>query len=118
MYLILRWVLNTLILLLVSNVVPGINFASFWSALIASLIFGLVNAVIRPLMILLTLPVNIVTFGLFTLVINALMFWLTSSIVKGFDVMSFGAAFWGALVYWLVVMVINYLLDKPSSVKS
>jgi len=110
--LLLRWLLNTLILILVAKVVPGVEFKSFWAALITSLVLGLLNAVIRPLIIFLTLPVNILTLGLFTLVINALMFWLASSIVKGFEVANFWAAFWAALVYVLFVMVINYIEKK------
>ena len=115
----LRWLLNTFILMLVAYIVPGIGFASFWSALITSAIFGLINAVIRPLMIILTLPINILTLGLFTLIINALMFWLASTIVKGFDVANFAAAFWGALAYWIIITVINYLFeDRPAKVKT
>jgi putative membrane protein len=69
-------------------------------------------------MIILTLPINILTFGLFTLVINALMFWLTSSIVKGFEVVNFSAAFWGALIYWVIISLLNYLFEeKPTKVK-
>lgn len=90
-------------------VVPGVSVRSFWAALIAALIIGLVNALIRPLVLLLTLPVNVVTLGLFTLVVNALMFWLASSIAKGFDVTSFTAAFLGSLVYWLVSWLVNGL---------
>lgn len=116
--LLIRWFLNTLVLMLTAYLVPGIYFATPWSALMTSLIFGLVNAVIRPIMIILTLPVNIITLGLFTLIINALMFWLTSSIVKGFEVADFGAAFWGALVYWIIITLINYLFeDKPKVIK-
>ena len=116
--LLLRWLLNTLVLMLVAYIVPGVSFASFWSALITSLIFGLINAIIRPLMIILTLPVNILTLGLFTLIINALMFWLTSAIVKGFEVTGFWPAFWGALVYWLVTTIINFLFqDRPQEVR-
>lgn len=115
----LRWILNTLVLMLVAYIVPGVSFSSFWSALITSLIFGLINAIIRPLMIILTLPINILTLGLFTLIINALMFWLTSLIVKGFEVANFTAAFWGALVYWLIITLINFLFeDRPARVSS
>jgi putative membrane protein len=89
MYLLLRWILNTLILMLVSYLTPGISIASFWTALIASAIFGLINAVIRPIILILTLPINVLTLGLLTFIINALMFWLLSAIVKGFDVQSF-----------------------------
>ncbi len=115
---ILRWLLNTFILMLVAYVVPGISFSGFWPALITSAIFGLINATVRPLMIVLTLPINILTLGFFTLIINALMFWLAASIVKGFYVANFAAAFWGALIYWIIVTVINYLFeDRPTKVK-
>ena len=109
----IRWFLNALVLLLVSYVVPGVTFSSFWSALVTSVVFGLINALIRPLILILTLPVNILTMGLFTLVINALMFLLASSVVKGFEVSGFVAAFWGALIYWLVTSAINYI-DQPN----
>lgn len=105
--LLLRWLLNALILLMVSYIVPGIHFANNWSLFLTVIVFGLINALIRPLVIILTIPVNILTLGLFTLVINALMFLLTASIVKGFEVANFWAAFWGALIYWLLVMLIN-----------
>jgi len=114
----LRWLLNTFILMFVAYLVPGVTFSDFWPALLTSAIFGLINAIIRPVMIILTLPINIITFGLFTLVINALMFWLTSTIVKGFEVANFSAAFWGALVYWIIITFINYLYeDRPTKVK-
>lgn len=109
MKLILRFLLNALAVIATAYVVPGIVVASFWSAFIAALVIGLINTLIRPLLLLLTLPINIVTLGLFTLVINALMFWLASSIVKGFDVNSFSAAFFGALVFWLVSWFTNSL---------
>jgi len=92
--------------------VPGVSVANLWSALVAALVIGLINALIRPLILLFTLPVNILTLGLFTFVINALMFWLASSIAKGFDVVDFKAAFLGALVYWLVSWIANGLLSK------
>ena len=109
MYILLRLVLNALALLIVSYLTPGIFFSSTWALIIAALVFGLINAIIRPLIVILTLPVNILTLGLFTLVINALMLWLTSSIVKGFEVSSFASAFWGALIYWIIILLINYL---------
>ncbi|MFA7244111.1 MAG: phage holin family protein [Patescibacteria group bacterium] len=111
MYFLLRWIINTLALLIAAYLVPGVSFSGFWSALIAALIFGLINAVIRPIMIILTLPVNLVTLGLFTLVINALMFWLASAVVKGFTVTGFWPAFFGALVYWIIIILVN-LIEK------
>lgn len=110
--LLLRWLLNTLILLVVGYIVPGIKFESFWAALITSVIIGFLNAVIRPIIILLTLPVNILTLGLFTLIINAFVFWLAGTIVRGFEVANFWAAFWGALVYAILVMFVNYIEKK------
>jgi putative membrane protein len=112
--LLLRWLLNTLILLIVANIVPGVGFASFWAALITSLVLGLLNALVRPILLLLTLPINFLTLGLFTLVINALIFWLASSIVKGFEISSFGAALLAAIVYWLLTMLVG-TLDKKSN---
>jgi len=106
MKLLLRWILSAATLMLVAYYVPGISVASFYSALIAALILGLINA------LLLTLPVNILTLGLFTLIINALMFWLASSIVKGFYVAGFWPAFWGALLMWVVGWLVSILLKK------
>jgi putative membrane protein len=107
--LLLRWVLSALSVIVTAYIVPGVRIANVWTAFVAALIIGLVNALVRPILILLTLPVNIITLGLFTLIINALMFWLASSIVKGFDVANFSAAFWGALVFWLVSWFVNGL---------
>ncbi|MFZ2803994.1 MAG: phage holin family protein [Patescibacteria group bacterium] len=110
MKLVLRWLISALAVMATAYIVPGISVANFWTALVAALVIGLINALIRPLILLLTLPINILTLGLFTLVINALLFWFASSIVKGFDVTTFTAAFLGALVYWLVSWVANALL--------
>lgn len=109
MHLLIRWLIYAVAIMLLTYVVPGISVRNFYSALIAALILGLVNAVIRPLLVLLTLPVNILTLGLFTFVINALMLWLVSSIVKGFDIKNFVAAFLGALVLWVVSWLTNAL---------
>lgn len=111
MYLLLRWAISALSVYAATLIVPGVRIANAWTAFIAALVIGLINALIRPLLILLTLPVNILTLGLFTLVINALLFWFASSIVKGFDVANFTAAFLGALVYWLVSWFVNGLFE-------
>jgi putative membrane protein len=112
--LLLRWLLNALILILVARLTPGIEFTSFWAALVTSLVLGFLNALIRPLILILTLPINLLTLGLFTLVINALMFWLAGSIVKGFDIASFGSAFIGALIYSAIVMIVGYFEKSPA----
>ena len=113
----LRWLFNSFVLIVVAYVTPGINFVSFWSVLVTSLVLGLLNALVRPLLILLTLPINILTLGLFTLFINAVIFWLASTIVKGFNVSNFSAAFWGALVYTLIVTLINLIQSDSTKVK-
>lgn len=107
MYFLLRLVINALIILGIAYWLPGIGVSSFYTALLVAIILGLVNAIIRPILILLTLPVNILTLGLFTLIINALLFWLVSTIVKGFTVEGFMAAFWGALILWLASWLTN-----------
>lgn len=112
MKLIARWLLSAFALMIIAYVVPGIVVSNFYSALVAALVLGLINALIRPVIILLTLPVNILTLGLFTLVINALLFWLAASVVKGFYVANFWSAFWGAVLMWLISWILNGLLKS------
>jgi putative membrane protein len=113
--LLIIWLINTLSLLIVSQILPGFTFASFWSALITALVLGLVNSVIRPLLILITLPINLLTLGIFTFVINALMILLVSSIVKGFEVESFGTAFMAALLLWIISFLTNVFAYRTQS---
>ncbi len=112
MKLLLRWLLGAAALMLIAYYVPGIAVASFYAALVAALVLGLINALIRPFIILLTLPVNILTLGLFTLVINALMFWLAGTVVKGFFVAGFSPAFWGALAMSVISWAISSLFKE------
>jgi putative membrane protein len=112
MQLLLRWILNAGTLLVLAYYLPGLEVSGFYAALITALVLGLVNAVIRPLVILLTLPINILTLGLFTFIINALLFWFVSTVVKGFEVAGFWPAFWGALIMSLVSWVLGLLLKK------
>jgi putative membrane protein len=113
MRLLLRWLISALALLAVPYVVSGIRLESFYIALIVAVLLGLVNAVIRPVLILLTLPVTILTLGFFILVINALLFWFVASFVDGFTVGGFWAAFFGAVVYSLITWAVNALLFEP-----
>jgi putative membrane protein len=115
--LIFRWVIGTLALLFVAHLVPGVAVESFWIALLTALVLGLINAFIRPLVILLTLPINIVTLGLFTLIINTGMFWLASYLVPGFNVDGFWPAFAGALVFWAVGWFANALVHDKKEKK-
>lgn len=111
MTLLLRWLLGALALIVVAYLVPGVAIASVYSALIAALLLGLANISIRPLLLLLTLPINLLTLGLFTFVINAAMIWLVSSIVKGFEVETFGAALTAAVLLGLIGWVSNVFFE-------
>lgn len=115
MYLVFRWILNALALMAVAYLVPGIGVDSFWSALIAALVLGLVNALLRPILLILTLPVNILTLGLFTLVINGFLLWLVGTMVKGFTVDGLVPALLGALVLWAVSMLTDALLKEAKN---
>lgn len=107
-----RWMLLAAALLLVAYLYPGVTVKSFGSAMIASLVLGLLNAVVRPVLVLLTLPVTLVTLGLFLFVINALMFWAAASILDGFSVTGFGAALLGSLIYSACAVVIDVALER------
>lgn len=89
--------MNALSFLLIANIVPGIHIASLWTALIVALLWGIIGVTLKPILIILTLPVNILTLGLFTFVINGFFLLLLSSVVKGFEVNGFAAALLGAL---------------------
>lgn len=110
MPLLLRLILNALAVILVSYIVPGVQVDGFFTALVTAFVMGLINAVIRPILLVLSLPINILTLGLFTLVINALMFWLASALVPGFQVAGFGSALIGAIVFWLIAWATNVLV--------
>jgi putative membrane protein len=112
MKLIVRWFLLGAALLLVANVYPGVTVSSFASALIAALVLGLLNTLVRPLLVLLTLPVTLLTLGLFLFVINALMFWSASGLLSGFNVTGFGAALIGSVIYSLCGMVIDVAMER------
>lgn len=112
MMLIVRWIVMTLTVLLVANVVPGIAVRDFYTALIVALVYGLLNAIVRPLLLILTLPINLLTLGLFTFVLNALLFWLVARIVPGFNVAGFAPAFWGALILWAVSYLTSAMLRE------
>ena len=99
MRLLLLWVFNALALIAVAYLLPGIVVGSFGDALIAALILGLVNTLIRPILVLLTLPITLITLGLFILVINGFLFWFVGSVLTGFSVAGFWHGVAGALLY-------------------
>jgi putative membrane protein len=112
--LLIHWLLSALALIIVARVVPGFYMRGFGTALWAAIIIGLINATLGALLKLITLPLTVLTLGIFWLVINALMLWLATAFVPGFHVSGFGAAFVGAVVLMLVNMLFRALLPKRS----
>jgi putative membrane protein len=108
--LLLVWLINAVALLAVAYLLPGIKVADFTAAMIAAVVLGLVNAVIRPVLILLTLPATILTLGLFIFVINGLLFWFVGSYLEGFTVAGFWWGFFGAIVYSIVSWALSSVL--------
>ncbi len=101
--------------LVVANIVPGIHIQSFWTALVLAVLWGLIGVTLKPVLLILTLPINILSLGLFTFVINAFLLRLLSGVVKGFEVSGFGAAFWGALALSVLHWLLNLLFRERES---
>jgi putative membrane protein len=110
MRLVIKWLLSALALLALTYIYTGVQVSSFTSALIAAAVIGLLNMVVRPVLVVLTLPVTIVTLGLFLFVINALLFWAASGLLPGFHVNGFVAALIGSLIYSLLGLIIEAAL--------
>jgi putative membrane protein len=107
-----KWLLSAAALLFVAYVYSGVEVKSFTAALIAAFVIGLLNSVVRPILVVLTLPVTVVTLGLFLFVINASMFWAAASVLDGFHVRGFLAALIGSLIYSLIGIVIESALES------
>jgi putative membrane protein len=112
MKLLLKWLLSATALLAVAQLYSGVAVQSFSAALVAALVIGLLNTLLRPILIVLTLPVTVLTLGLFLFVINALMFYWAAALLDGFQVRGFSAALIGSLLYTLLGMVINSALES------
>ena len=112
MKIIVRWLLLAAALLLVAHLYPGVVVKSFGSAMLAAFVLGLLNTLLRPILVLLTLPVTLITLGLFLFVINALMFWFAAQVLDGFAVAGFVAALIGSLIYSLCSMVIDVAMER------
>lgn len=104
------WLINALALVAVAYLMPSIQVSSFGAALVAALVLGLVNAVVRPILVLLTLPVTILTLGLFIFVLNGLLFWMVGSWLQGFEVAGFWPAVFGAILFSLVSWLLSALV--------
>jgi putative membrane protein len=112
MKLLVKWLLSAAALLAVAHLYSGVMVQSFSSALIAALVIGLFNAILRPILVVLTLPVTMLTLGLFLFVINALMFWSAAGLLDGFHVQGFASALIGSLIYTVLGLVINSALER------
>ena len=110
MNVLVKWLISALIIIVIAYILPGAEVSGFIAAIVAALVIGLINAFIKPVLIILTLPINILTLGLFTFVINALLIMLASAIVPGFTVKNF----WWALLFSLLLSIINYFVQTWS----
>jgi|EP01136_Pigoraptor_vietnamica_P006091 putative membrane protein len=115
MKLLLTWLLSACALLLVAYLYPGVQVQSFTSALIAAAVVGVFNTLLRPVLVVLTLPVTVITLGLFLFVINALLFWAAASVLDGFHVNGFGAALLGSLIYSALMLLVDLALKSVLS---
>ena len=112
MRILVRWLLLAAALLLVANLYTGVTVSGFGGALVAAFVIGLLNTLVRPLLVLLTLPVTLLTLGLFLFVINALMFYWAASFLQGLTVTGFGAALIGSIIYSVCGMVIDVAVER------
>jgi len=108
MRIIFKWLISASAIIISAYLIPGITIASFWTALWLSLFLGVLNVIVKPILVLLTLPINILTLGLFTFVINATIILLASSVIKGFFVDGFIAA----MLFSIVLSILSYILNK------
>ena len=112
MKLLLKWLLSAVALLCVAYLYSGVMVSSFGAAMVAAFVIGLFNMVLRPVLVVLTLPVTVVTLGLFLFVINALMFWAAAGMLDGFQVRGFSAALWGSLIYSVLGLLIDSAFQR------
>lgn len=110
-----RWLVTTVAVVVAAHVVPGIHYETTLGLLVASLLLGFLNVFLRPVLMILTLPLVLVTLGLFTLVINAGLLYLVGRVVKSFHVETFSAAFWGAVVIAVISFGMNLVLGRPAT---
>ncbi|MBI4707836.1 MAG: phage holin family protein [Candidatus Omnitrophica bacterium] len=107
-----RWGINAMSIFVVAHIVRGIEVSSTLTVLVIALVLGVINAFLRPIIILVTLPINILTLGMFTLFINGALFYLVSKIVKGFVITGFWPAFWGYILFSIISFLLNLLVNS------
>ena len=103
----MHFIISALAILIAAYLLPGVEISGFLTAFVLAVVFGLINAFLRPLLVLLTLPLTVITFGLFALILNALLMLLASAIVPGFTI----ASFWWAFLFGIVLALVNYILE-------
>ena len=108
----LTWLVTALALVITANLVPGFAITSFFAALVAAVVLGLLNAIVKPILVLLTLPITFLTLGLFLFVVNALTIWLAGSITPGFQVSGFLPALLGSIILTIVASVLNFVVGR------
>ncbi len=108
----LTWLVTALALVVTANLVPGFTITSFVAAIRAAVVLGLLNAIVKPILVLLTLPITFLTLGLFLFVVNALTIWLAGSITPGFQVSGFLPALLGSIILTIVASVLNFVVDR------
>lgn len=109
-----KWLINVLSLVVVVYLLPGIKFDSWQTAVVAGLVLGIVNALLRPILFILTLPINVLTLGLFTFFLNGFLFFLVAKLVRGFSVQGFWWAFFGAILFSVVSFLLNWTIRQES----
>lgn len=107
----IKWLIASLALMVSPYIIPGISLATFWTAPVVIFIFGILSVTVRPILTILTLPINIATLGLFSFIINTLIFWALAFIVEGFEISGFVAAFLGAIFVSGVLFIVDLILD-------
>ncbi|MBI1283138.1 MAG: phage holin family protein [Thiobacillus sp.] len=108
----LLWILNAVALLAVTYLLPSIQVSGFGAALLAALVLGFINTLVRPVLAILTLPITLLTLGVFYLVLNGLLFWLASALIPGFNVAGFGSAVFGAILYGVIAWALSALIPN------
>lgn len=112
----IRWAVNTIALLIVVSLLPGITVDRWETVIVAALVLGFLNSFLRPFIVLLTLPFQVMSLGIFTLFVNAIMFYFVSKIVTGFYLATFWSAFWGALLFSFISFLLNIIIDPAGRI--
>ena len=110
-----RWLITTLAVLVAANIVPGITYDTTQGLIVATLLLGILNAVVRPILIVIALPLVLLSLGVFLLVINALLLWWVGHLLSAFHVANFWSAFWGSCIISIVTLVLNSLTGSGDS---